>query len=63
MRCFDYRGFFVTYERQIHNGMLCFYASNHQTDARINQKFIGYTVAQAKQAIKQLITETVKGHI
>ena len=55
MKTFDYAGYFVMYERQVHNGALTFSAVHHETDERIKQTYYGYTVAQAKQAIKQLI--------
>jgi ketosteroid isomerase-like protein len=56
-KTFDYRGYFVMYERQAHNGALTVDAVHHETDKRIKRQFYGYTVAQAKQAIKQAITE------
>jgi len=55
-RTFDYRGYFVMYERMMHNGALCFDAVNDAGE-RIKRQFYGYTVAEAKQAIKQAITE------
>jgi hypothetical protein len=44
------------YERMMHNGALCFDAVNDAGE-RIKRQFYGYTVAEAKQAIKQAITE------
>lgn len=55
-KTFDYRGFFVMYEWQQHNGALTFCAVD-DSDNRIKRAFYGYTVAQAKQEMKTLITE------
>lgn len=55
-KTFNYRGFFVMYERQQHNGALTFCAVD-DSDNRIKRAFYGYTVAQAKQEIKNLIKQ------
>ena len=51
MKTFEYRGFFVLYERMIHNGALNFYAVRENNE-RLKRTFYGYTVAEAKHQIK-----------
>lgn len=55
-RTFDYKGFFVMYERQFHNGSLVFDA-RHECGIHTKEIYYGYTVKDAKRKFKEHLTQ------
>ena len=59
MSNFTYKGFFVMFDVVPHNGRVNVTADNDRETLR--QSYIGYTRAEIRASIKQLINEAVGG--
>ena len=59
MANFTYKGFFVMFDVVPYNGRVNVTADNDSQTLR--QSYIGYTRAEIRASIKQLINETLRG--
>ena len=59
MANFTYKGFFVMFDTVPHNGRVNVTADNDRETLR--QSYIGYTRAEIRANVKQLINETLRG--